>query len=266
MQQIPYTLLDLSFFDLALSAGLILIAVGLSRLQQLGLGRELLIGAFRTLLQLIAVGYILKYIFALRHWYLILLAVFVMIAVAAHTVSGRQRRPSKELSLLVAFAITVGSGFTVFLVTQVIIQIEPWYEPHYLIPLMGMVVGNSMNAATLAVERLDSELAAKKTEVEVYLALGGTSRQAVASYMKSAMKAAMIPTINSMMVVGIVALPGMMTGQILSGTSPLVAVKYQILIMYMIAFSVAASSFILVNLRFQKYFTRDHQLREEVFG
>jgi putative ABC transport system permease protein len=126
-----------------------------------------------------------------------------------------------------------------------------------------MVIGNSMNGSTLAIERIDSEIQLRKMEIEAYLALGATARQAAGNCLKAAMKAALIPTINSMMVVGIVALPGMMTGQILSGTSPIIAVKYQIIIMYMIALSVAISSFILVNLRFNRYFTSDHRLKEE---
>jgi putative ABC transport system permease protein len=121
-----------------------------------------------------------------------------------------------------------------------------------------------MNGATLAVERIDSEIDLRKPEIEAFLALGATAKQAAASCIRAAMKAAMIPTINSMMVVGIVSLPGMMTGQILSGTSPFIAVKYQIIIMYLIAFSVAVSAYILTKLRFRRYFTADHQLREEI--
>ncbi len=258
-----YVLIDLSYLDLAISLGLILVIVGLSRWQQLNLEGDLVVAALRTFLQLLAVGYILKYIFAINEWHLIMLVLLVMITVAARTVVGRQKKQTKHLSYLVGVAITVGSGVSVFVATQILIQIEPWYEPHYLIPLAGMVIGNSMNGATLAVERVDAEIEARKMEIEAYLALGATAKQAGEKSVRAAMKAAMIPTINSMMVVGIVSLPGMMTGQILSGTSPLTAVKYQIIIMYMIAFSVAASSLILANLRFRKYFTKDHQLREE---
>jgi putative ABC transport system permease protein len=186
-----------------------------------------------------------------------------MIIVASRTVTQRQKNRTKKLSYLVGFAMTAGSGITVFIATQILLQIKPWYEPHYLIPLAGMVIGNSMNGSTLAIERIDSEIQLRKMEIEAYLALGATARQAAGNCLKAAMKAALIPTINSMMVVGIVALPGMMTGQILSGTSPIIAVKYQIIIMYMIALSVAISSFILVNLRFNRYFTSDHRLKEE---
>lgn len=263
MEALNYTLVNISYIDLLIGLGLIFVAIGMSRWQKLMLERDFAIGALRTLIQLVAIGYILKYIFALDRWYIILITIAVMIVIAAITVSRRQVKRTMELPYLVGFALTTGSGISVFLVTQVILQIKPWYEPHYLIPLAGMVIGNSMNGATLAVERIDSDIRNKKSEIEAYLALGATSKQAASSCIKAAMKASMIPTINSMMVVGIVSLPGIMTGQILSGVSPIIAVKYQIIIMYMIAFSVASSSFILTHLRFRRYFTQDHQLIAE---
>ena len=265
MQNPNYTLIDLSYIDLAIGLGLMLIIAGLSRWEQLKLEGDIAVASVRTFLQLLAVGYVLKYIFAMNNPALIILAIIVMIIVAAKTVTGRQKKKTSELSFLVGFAMTAGSGISVFIATQVLLQIKPWYEPHYLIPLAGMVIGNSMNGATLAVERIDSEIDLRKSEIEAFLALGATAKQAAASCIRAAMKAAMIPTINSMMVVGIVSLPGMMTGQILSGTSPFIAVKYQIIIMYLIAFSVAVSAYILTKLRFRRYFTVDHQLREEAF-
>ena len=263
MEETNFTLINISYLDLLIGFGLIIVSMGLSRWQKLTLERDLLTGAVRTCLQLIAIGYLLKYIFTLDQWFLILITLLVMIIVAAFTVARRQNKQTWELPYLVGFSLTAGSGISVFLATQIILQIKPWYEPHYLIPLAGMVIGNSMNGATLAVERVDSEIKNKRMEIEAYLALGATSQQAAHSCIKAAMRAAMIPTINSMMVVGLVSLPGMMTGQILSGTSPIIAVKYQIIIMYMIAFSVALSSFILSKLRFRRYFTPDHQLIEE---
>jgi len=124
-----------------------------------------------------------------------------------------------------------------------------------------MVIGNSINGASIAIDRLDSEIKDKKDKIEALLSLGATSLQAGSDIIKSSMKASLIPTINSMMVVGIVSFPGIMTGQILSGISPLTAVKYQIIIMYMIAFSVMLSSYIIINLRFKSYFTKYHQFR-----
>lgn len=220
----------------------------------------------RTFIQLLAIGYILSFVFTSAAPGVIIAILFLMLGVAAWTVAGRQRRPTNTLRLLVLAALTASCGLTLVLATQLILRIRPWYNPYYLIPLMGMVIGNSLNSATLAVERLDSELRAGRERVEALLALGATSREAASAPVRSAMRAAMIPIINSMMVVGLVSLPGMMTGQILGGRSPLVAIKYQILIMYMIAFSTALTAFVLTTWRARSYFTAAHQLRQELLA
>lgn len=258
------SIIDLSYLDLVISLGLILVSAGLSWWRQIGVEADLIIGAVRAFIQLFAVGYVLKYVFAFNQWYLTISILLIMIMIASRTATGRQKKRTKELPYFVGLAIAAGSGISLLLATQILLQVQPWYQPRYLIPLAGMVIGNSMNASTLVVDRIDSEIEVRRMEIEAYLALGATAGQAGLNCIRNAMKAAMIPSINSMMVVGIVSLPGMMTGQILSGTSPLIAVKYQILIVYMIAFSVAVSSFILAKLRFRRYFTNEHQMREEL--
>ena len=257
-------LIDPSWWQLAAAAGLVASAAGLSALRGLRLERELGVAALRTFVQLLAVGYVLDVVFASASPASIVGIVFLMLTIAAWTVAGRQRRPSWGLRALVWISLTSGCGLTLLLATEVILQIRPWYDPYYLIPLMGMIIGNSLNSATLAVERLEGELRASREQIEAWLALGATSRQAAATAVRAAMKAAMIPIINSMMVVGLVALPGMMTGQILGGSPPALAIKYQVLIMYMIAFSTTVSAFILTTLRARAYFTPAHQLRDEM--
>lgn len=255
------TLINLSFIDLFIGACLIFISVGLSRWKQLNLERDLIIAGIRTFVQLIGVGFILKYVFESKQSSLILFFILIMLVVAVWTVVKGQKSKSGNLSLIVTFSLLSSSGITVFIVTQIIINIEPWFSPQYLIPIAGMVIGNSINGASIAIDRLDSEIKDKKDKIEALLSLGATSLQAGSDIIKSSMKASLIPTINSMMVVGIVSFPGIMTGQILSGISPLTAVKYQIIIMYMIAFSVMLSSYIIINLRFKSYFTKYHQFR-----
>jgi putative ABC transport system permease protein len=259
-------LIDPSWLQLGVAAGLMLIAIGVSAARGLGLERDLAVATVRTFVQLLAIGYVLGFVFSSARPALIVGILFFMLAVAAWTVAGRQRRPTNRLRLLVLVSLTSGCGLTLVLATEVILRIQPWYNPYYLIPLMGMVIGNSLNSATLAVERLDSDLRNTRDQVEALLALGATSRQAAAAPVRDAMKAAMIPIINSMMVVGLVSLPGMMTGQILGGSVPLVAIKYQVLIMYMIAFSTAVTAVVLTTLRARAYFTPAHQLRDEMLA
>ena len=141
-----------------------------------------------------------------------------------------------------------------------VLQVEPWYEPRYLIPLFGMIVGNAMNGAALAAERLASELASRRGEVEAYLALGATPARAAAEPTRRAMSAALIPSVNGLMTVGLVQLPGMMTGQVLAGQSPLLAVRYQIVVAFMLTGATAMTTMIVVLWYRRTFFTSAAQL------
>jgi putative ABC transport system permease protein len=246
-------IVDLAWLDLVLAGGLIAIAIGISRWQGLGLGRDFVVGGIRAVVQLVLVGYVLIYIFALDRWYLVVAALLLMVLVATKTAVDRQETPSRALLGITGAALLLGSGLTLVYVGAVVVRIEPWYNPRYLIPLFGMIIGNAMNAAALAAERLASEMRSRRMEVEAYLALGATLERAAREPVRRALLASLIPTINGLMVVGVVSLPGMMTGQILSGTSPLLAVRYQIVVMFMLASSVAVTA-VAVTLWYRKRF------------
>ncbi len=255
------SMIDLSLLDLTLAAGLILIAIGLSHWQGIGLTRDLVIGAVRTVVQLVLVGYVLVYVFALDRWYLVVAALLMMLAVAAWTAGGRQDRPTRELYGIFGLAMLLGSGLTLVYVGSLVVRADPWYDPRYLIPLFGMIIGNAMNAASLAAERLAGEMDARRAEIEAYLALGADPARATEDAVRRATRASMIPMVNSLMVVGIVALPGMMTGQIIAGASPLSAVRYQIVVMFMLMAAVTVTG-TLVPLWYRKtFFTEAEQLK-----
>lgn len=256
-------IVDLGWFDLGLAAGLILIAVGISRWQGLGLARDLAVGAVRTVVQLVLVGYVLVYIFALDRWYLVLAALLTMLVVATKTAVDRQPGRQPHLLGITGVAMLLGSGLTLAYVGAAVVRMDPWYNPRYLIPLFGMIVGNAMNAAALAAERLASEMEARRGEIETYLALGATMERASREPVRSALLAALIPTINGLMVVGIVSLPGMMTGQILAGSSPLLAVRYQIVVMFMLAGSVTITAVVVALWYRKSFFTPALQLRSK---
>lgn len=262
--------LDVTWADLGLAFALVLVAVALSRWQRLGLERGFLVGAVRALVQLVAVGYVLVYLFTAEQWWLVLLALVVMLLSA--TSAAVQRRHGKAriagergaLWTISGTAMLIGSGFTLAYVTQVVLQVEPWYEPQYLVPLFGMIVGNAMNGAALAAERLASELEAHRGAVEAYLALGASPARAAAEPSRRAMSAALIPTVNGLMTVGLVQLPGMMTGQILAGQSPLLAVRYQIVVMFMLAGGTALTAVMVVLWYRRTFFTAAAQLAVRV--
>jgi putative ABC transport system permease protein len=257
--------LDISGPDLVLAAALVLVAVAISQWQRLGLARGFVVGAIRAVVQLVAVGYVLVYIFAAARWWLVLLALAVMLAAATMTAT---RRPStgpapgtqRTLWTISGTAMLVGAGLTLAYVTGIVLHVRPWYDPRYLIPLFGMIVGNAMNGAALAVERLASEMEARRGEVEAYLALGATPARAAAEPVRRALVAALIPAVNGLMVVGLVQLPGMMTGQILAGQSPLLAVRYQIVVAFMLAGATAMTAVIVVLWYRRSFFTAAAQL------
>lgn len=251
----------LSLPDLAVSGLLVCLALIISRGERLGLERSLVVGTVRTFLQLTAVGYILGWVFHASQWYWTILFLCVMLAAAAHAGADRQERPLTGLLAIMAVSIAAGSVFVLAFVILFVVRPPRWYEPQYVIPLAGMIMGNTMTGAALAVERLTSEVRSRRLEIEAALSVGATSRQAASLPIRAALRAALLPSINGMMVVGIVQLPGMMTGQILAGARPDEAVRYQILVTYMLTGAVAVTSTTAVYLAHRASFTPWHQLR-----
>lgn len=260
--------LNVTWPDLALVAMLVLVAAGISRWQQLGLERSFLIGGLRAFAQLLVIGYVLVYLFEAERWWLVLLALVAMLVAATATATrrGGRRLPGerKRLWEISGTAMLLSSGLTLAYVTYLVLGVRPWYEPRYLIPLFGMIVGNAMNGAALAVERLASEMEAHRGTVEAYLALGASPAKAAAEPARRALTAALIPSINGLMVVGLVQLPGMMTGQILAGQSPLLAIRYQIVVAFMLAGATAMTSAAVVLWYRRVFFTPAEQLAVRV--
>ncbi len=249
-------------WQLVLALGFVLLAGGASLWLGLGLGRDLIVGTLRTFGQLFLMGYILVHVFQWRLGWLTLLLFCGMIAFAAQIVSGRVRDRGIPVFWPVLFSMLVSYVLISYLVAGVVVQARPWWEPRIFLPLGGMVVGNSMNAMALSIERLFSEVKTRREEVEMLLSLGAEPGEATADMFRAAVRAGMIPSINSLMGVGLVFLPGMMTGQILGGADPLTAIKYQIVVMTMIVGATALGSVMAVGLARRRLFNRRMQLRE----
>ncbi len=228
-------LIRLSPIDLVWALGLMAIALGLSAWQRLGLEVNLAIATGRTVVQLLVVGYFLAIVFAWQNPFAVLAVVLVMGAIATIVARNRISQKIPRVLPLVGLSMAVSTVFILVYTNVLILQPTLWYEPQYLIPLAGIVLGNAMNAAAIAGERLATTINSSHLEIETQLSLGATPQQAVAAYRRDAIKASLIPILNAMLVVGIVKLPGIITGQILSGVDPLDAASYQILIMFMLA-------------------------------
>ncbi|MBI5832547.1 MAG: iron export ABC transporter permease subunit FetB [Armatimonadetes bacterium] len=252
---------ELSYADLGLATVLLCAPVLLSWRRQLGVHRDLITGALRCLAQLTLMGYLLRFVFDLDSAPVVLALLAVMVLLGAQTASSRLRGKLPGLFRLSLVSVGVTSFLTLAFVTQVVVRVRPWYSPPYLIGLAGMIIGNAMNGSALAAERLVAELGLRRREIEVLLMLGATPRQACAEAVRATVRASLIPPINSLMSVGLVHLPGIMTGQILGGARPDLATRYQVMIMYMLTFVSAVTAIIMTGLAVGRFFTPRQQLR-----
>jgi len=228
--------IDLAWWELALAALMVVALAVCTHHARLGVGKSLLIAATRTVIQLALIGFILETLFSVGTFYWIALMATAMLLIAGREVMARQKR-----RLTGGWAFGIGtlsmflSSFTVTVLTlTVIIGPEPWYTPQYAIPLLGMMLGNTMTGVALGLDRLTDSAWRQRAVIEGRLMLGQSWHEAIGDIRREAMRSGMIPTINAMAAAGVVSLPGMMTGQILAGSPPALAVKYQILVMFTI--------------------------------
>lgn len=254
-------IIAISDLQLGLAATLVVVLLVLSWVMRLGLGRDIAVSATRMVVQLLLVGLILTWVFSLQNPWLVLGIGLVMTVLAAQAASRRPKRTYPKLFLDSFVSILVSSMLLTGVVLKGILDVQPWYLPQYLVPILGMVLGNALTGVSLSVDRFTANLDAGRAEVEGMLAVGATSREAAHDALRDALRAGMIPTLNAMAVMGVVSLPGMMTGQILAGADPATAVRYQIVIMFVIAASTALGCLMSLELAYRRLFDAQHRLR-----
>ncbi|MDS0860714.1 iron export ABC transporter permease subunit FetB [Burkholderia pseudomultivorans] len=250
---------DLSLVDVGIAAALVAINGAISAALSLGLGRKLGLAAVRTVIQLLAIGYVLGWVFGHPHWYVVLPLTALMTLIAGFAGAGRGKHTYRGQRVDSIASIWCSSWFVAAIGLFVVIRIHPWYAPQYAIPILGMILGNTLTGVSLGVERMMEELTARRDRVETALALGATRWEAAQDAARQAVRAGMLPTLNQMAVVGVVSLPGMMTGQVLAGQSPLQAVRYQIVIMFLIAAASALGTVGAVLMTYRRLFSADHR-------
>lgn len=255
-------LIELDLVRVGLALGLMAMAIALSAWQKLGLEKGLAIATGRTVLQLLVVGYVLEIIFALNSLWAVLGILVAMLAIATIVARNRISKKIPNLLPIVGGSVLISTAFTLAYVTLLVLQPSPWYEPRYLIPLAGILLGNTMNAAAIAGDRFVSTLNASQLELETHLSLGATPRQATELYRKDAIRTGLIPTLNTMTVVGIVTLPGAFTGQVLGGINPLNAALYQMLIMFILAIATLITTILVIQGIDRQFFNANAQLLE----
>ena len=249
--------------DLALAALLVVGSAALAFALRLGLSASLLIAGTRMVIQLLLVGVVLKVVFDRVDLVWITLIAFAMLMAAGYESAARQKRRLAGLwSMGIGVAAMFLSTFTVTVLTLVVILgPSPWYTPQYAIPLLGMLLGNTMTGVALGLDRLTQTLWAQRGMVEARLMLGHPWNEAVADIRRDCMRAGLIPTLNAMAAAGIVSLPGMMTGQILAGAPPVEAVKYQILIMCLIMGATTGGTLLALQVACRRLFDGRERLR-----
>ena len=236
---------------------LVALAAGISRWQRLGLERNMLVAVTRAFVQLVAIGYALDLIFASDSLLAIGIIISVMVSIAGWTAGKRAHNiPHSVQIALISIAIS-----TILTVGLLILLAVFEVKPRFIIPISGMVIGNSMTATALTMGRLRDDIRILRPRIETALSLGATSRQAVSEQLRVALMTGMTPIIDSTKTVGLISLPGAMTGMILAGASPLEAVQLQIVVMYMLIGAAAFSSLTATFLTYRQFFTPAHQLK-----
>lgn len=243
--------------QLALASGFVLVTGALALWTRLGVTRDLAIAAVRTYVQLLALGLVLRWVFAADRWWWVVGILGLMTLMAARIIL--KRAPDAPSGLFLAAVVSMAvTGITVtFAVTGLVIGAEPWYSPRYVIPIAGMVLGNSMTGIALSLERVFADLDGRADEIRAMTALGASPWEAAHPSVRAALRAGLIPAINSMAAAGIVFIPGMMTGQVLAGADPLEATKYQIVVMLMVAAAEIIGAVLAVLMSYRRRFTSD---------
>ncbi|NOZ11178.1 MAG: iron export ABC transporter permease subunit FetB [Gammaproteobacteria bacterium] len=258
-------LINLTSVDLIVAALLVLALAYLSQRMSLGISNTIVVAAIRTTVQLLLIGWVLKILFSHVHLAWVILMALVMLLAAGREVMVRQQR---TFSGWWGFGLGTGSMFiSSFVITVLALLLItssepiPWYEPQYAVPLLGMLLGNTMTGVALGLDRLKEGAWQQRDMIEARLSLGEDGTQAMGPIRRDSMRVGMIPIINAMAAAGIVSLPGMMTGQILAGSPPLDAVKYQILIMFLISAGTGFGTIAAVHFGARRLFDGRDRLR-----
>ncbi|MGB1925705.1 MAG: ABC transporter permease [Rubripirellula sp.] len=252
--------LPLSWFEVGIAAALLSINMLVSVCLQLGIARQLVTSSLRMTIQLALIGLVLKQIFSIAMLAPVLILAGTMTVIAGVAAVKRINTRYQSIYSTAIFSIWISSWLVTGITLLTIVRPDPWYQPSILIPLLGMVLGNSLTGISLGLERFLSELVKDKATIETLLCLGATRWESCRPSMVQAAKAALIPILNTMSVAGIVSIPGMMTGQLLAGAAPMQAVNYQIMIMFVIAAAIALGTVSALTITYLKVTSPEHRV------
>jgi len=257
---------DISMISMIVGYLLLTIPIVIFGMLKIKLIKETFLAVLRMTIQLLLVGFYLQVVFQLNYWWLNFCWVLIMILVANVTVISRAHLKQKLFFLPVLPAVLLGSFFPVLYFIFFIIHPTPLFDARYVIPITGMILGNCLRGNVIGLERFYAALKRNQEEYFTYLTLGAAHKEALLPYLKEALEAAVSPTIATIATIGLVALPGMMTGVILGGASPLVAIKYQIMIMLAIFAGSILSAFLAILFSIKTSFNKYNILNLDIFA
>ncbi|PMK03890.1 ABC transporter permease [Vibrio sp. 10N.261.55.A7] len=241
------SIVDISFLQLALFSSTLLIPIFINVHYQLDLGKDIFLSITRMVIQLIAIGIYLEYLFSINSLAINLIWIAIMIVIGSLSIIGKAKLPTRFLFKPVSSGLLLGLSPILILLCFVFIQPKPVYNAQYLIPLAGMLLGNSLSGNIIALQNLFTAYESRRSEYEAALSLGASPTYASMPFLREAIQKSFAPVLASMATTGLVTLPGMMTGQILGGIAPMTAIKYQLMIM--IAIFVMMSISVTLSLR-----------------
>ena len=256
-------MISLSPTDLLLASSLVALDAGVSIALRLQLHRQLLWAAARMVIQLIAVGFILRFIFTLNNPLATLAVVVVMGAIAAREIAARPVRKFRGFAGLAISGATVALAtlVTAILALTTAIRPHPWYDPRYAVSLVGIILGSVLNSGSLALDGIVGGVWRERTAIEAQLGLGVDYRAATLPLLREALRRGLLPIINQMSAAGLITLPGIMTGQIIAGMDPMEAVKYQILLMFLLAGASGVAALVVAELALRRLSDARQRLR-----
>ena len=249
--------IDIGTVELFAASALMLVAGVVSWRLALGQERSIAIATVRAFVQLLAMGFLLVYLFRYQSWWLVLAVLLAMALCATQIAASRVKQKVRGLHLPIFATLLSSSMVIAFVVVEGVIQPDPWYSARQLVPIAGMALGNTMSATAVAIDRLFADLDSRSDEMFTLVALGATPREAAFPSIKAAVGAGILPTLATMCAAGIVQIPGMMSGQILAGADPVVAAKYQIVVLLMMSAATTLAIVLICFLTFRRRFSRE---------
>ncbi len=250
---------SIDIWGLLIALAMVAVAAGISGIMRMNIGKTLLWSSCRALLQLCAMGFIMAFVIKSNNPWLVLALIAVMLVAAVQITLSRATGVPKGMAGPVLLSLVVTMLIMVSLVTELIIRPQPWYAPQLVVPLTGMLLGNTVSTLAVGLSRFFESMRERRDEVDTLLALGATPWEAARPSIVSSIRLGLLPTTASLASAGIVTVPGMMAGQVIAGGNPIEAAKYQFLILAVIAALTLLADSLIMLMVYRKCFTKDDQ-------